>query len=150
MNNSLRLICQNINKSYGRLHVLKDCSLKLKESKFAGLVGENGSGKSTFVRCALGFTRPNSGLIKIKGPVGYCPQENNLNRRYQVREHLKLIHAIYSKYNSIDFDFVEANIDRLKLRPFLKTQDKRPEQRHISKSEVFNLYLPFSKTDHPG
>ncbi len=120
MNNSSRLICHDLNKSFGRLQVLKDCSLELRESEFVGLVGENGSGKSTFVRCILGFTQPDSGIIKIKGPVGYCPQDNILNRRYRVSEHFKLIEAIYDRYNSIDQDFIQANIDRLKLRPYLE------------------------------
>lgn len=120
MSNELRLFCNDIKKSFGRFNVLKGCSLELRENEFVGLVGENGSGKSTFVRCLLGFIRPNSGTIKIKGMVGYCPQENVLNRRYRVSEHLKLIEAIYRRYLSIDHKFVEACIDRLKLRPFLR------------------------------
>lgn len=121
MNNELRLYCHDVKKSFGRLDVLRGCSFELKESEFVGLVGENGSGKSTLVRCILGFTQPDSGTVKIKGSVGYCPQENILNRRLRVSEHLKLAEAIYSKYNSINHDFREKNIDRLRLRPFLKT-----------------------------
>lgn len=121
MGNELRLVCKDIKKSFGRKRVLRGCSLELKEEEFIGLVGENGSGKSTFVRCLLGFTRPDSGKVTLKGPVGYCPQENFLNRRYRVSEHLKLAEAIYSTHNTVDHRFVDTSLDRLKLRPFLRT-----------------------------
>jgi ABC-type multidrug transport system ATPase subunit len=121
MTKHIHLICHDIKKSYGRLQVLKGCSLELEKGEFAGLVGENGSGKSTLIRCILGFTKADSGTIKLRGPAGYCPQENILNRRYRVFEHLKLTEALYRKNNSIDSEFIEASIDRLKLRPFLKS-----------------------------
>ena len=121
MDNKRRLICRDLHKSYGRLQVLKGSSLELHEGDFVGLVGENGSGKTTFVRCILGFSKADSGSIDLRGALGYCPQANILNRRYRVSEHFKLMEAIYSRYNSIDQDFFEANIERLRLRPFLKT-----------------------------
>jgi len=121
MDNELRLVCHDIKKSFGRKKVLRGCSLELRENEFVGLVGENGSGKSTFVRCLLGFTRPDSGIVTLKGPVGYCPQQNFLNRRYRVAEHLELVEAIYRRNNSLDRRFVDTNIDRLKLRPHLRT-----------------------------
>ncbi len=121
MDNSLRLVCFNLHKSYGRLQVLRGCSLELQKGDFVGLVGENGSGKTTFVRCILGFSKADSGNINLKGALGYCPQANILNRRYRVYEHFKLMEAIYAQYNSLDPGFVEANIDRLQLRPFLET-----------------------------
>lgn len=121
MTEQIRLICHNIKKSYGRIHVLKGCSFQLKEGEFVGLVGENGSGKSTLVRCILGFTQVDSGTAELRGPVGYCPQDNILNRRYKVSEHFELTEALYCKNNSIDSDFIAMNIDRLKLRPFLKS-----------------------------
>jgi ABC-type multidrug transport system ATPase subunit len=121
MTKQIRLICHQVKKSYGRLKVLKGCSFELNEGEFMGLVGENGSGKSTLIRCILGFTQVDSGRIELRGPVGYCPQDNILNHRYRVFEHFKLTEALYRKNNSIDSDFIEANIDRLKLRPFLKS-----------------------------
>ena len=119
MTKKIRLICHDIKKSFGRLQVLKGCSIELKEGEFIGLVGENGSGKSTLIRCILGFTPVDSGRIELRGSVGYCPQNNILNRRYRVIEHLRLTEALYCKNNSIDQDFIGISIDRLKLRPFL-------------------------------
>ena len=121
MDNTVRLNCFDLFKSYGRLQVLRGCSLKLHAGDFVGLVGENGSGKTTFVRCLLGFSKADSGSVDLSGVMGYCPQANVLNRRYRVYEHFKLMEAIYARYNSLDFGFVEAIIDRLQLRPFLET-----------------------------
>ena len=119
MDDTPRLKCVDVRKSFGRLQVLKGCSLELREGDFVGLVGENGSGKTTFVRSILGFTRPDSGAIDLRGSLGYCPQADILNRRYRVCEHLSLIEAIYRRHYSIDKDFVEACIARLMLHPFL-------------------------------
>jgi ABC-2 type transport system ATP-binding protein len=121
MNNPFSLLCYDIKKSFGRHQVLKGCSLELRRAEFVGLVGENGSGKSTFIRCVMGFTTPNSGTIKINGSIGYCPQDNLLNRRYRVSEHFELIEAIYRGHNSLDRNFIHINIDRLKLRPYLNS-----------------------------
>lgn len=115
------LSCTDVKKSFGRLDVLKGCTMAIRKGECVGLVGENGSGKSTFVRCLLGFLKPDSGTIRIKTRVGYCPQDNILNRRYRVKEHLELMENIYGKYGSLDRKYIDKNLDRLRLRPFLKT-----------------------------
>ena len=68
----------HVSKRFPGVLALDNVEFLLLRGEVHCLVGENGSGKSTFVRCILGFTQPDSGSIKIKGPVGYCPQDNIL------------------------------------------------------------------------
>lgn len=58
---------QGLNKSYGKLHVLKDISFHIEEGEIVGFVGPNGSGKSTTMKCIMNLTIPDSGEISIYG-----------------------------------------------------------------------------------
>ena len=58
---------QNLSKRYGAQEVLKDISVEFLPGFIYGLVGANGCGKTTLVRCICGFTRPTSGKVIIAG-----------------------------------------------------------------------------------
>ena len=55
----------NLNKSFGSLHVLKDISIRLEERKVLVLIGPSGTGKSTLLRCINYLEKPDSGIITI-------------------------------------------------------------------------------------
>ncbi len=119
MQAALRCSCESLWKSYGRKSVLKGCQLGVSAGEMVGLVGENGSGKSTLVRCLLGFSRPTRGTIWVDPFVGYCPQENYLNNRLTLAEHMALTTDIYSRERELDQDFIRSLIKTLRLEPFL-------------------------------
>ena len=54
-------------KAYGVVQALKDMTLSLPSGQIHALVGENGSGKSTFVGIVSGTVRPDSGTVKVGG-----------------------------------------------------------------------------------
>lgn len=56
---------QNVNKSFGEEHVLKDVSHSFKTGKIHGIVGNNGSGKTVLMKCICGFLKPDSGTIFV-------------------------------------------------------------------------------------
>lgn len=57
--------CENLKKIYGSKTVLDEINLSVDEGEFFGLVGINGSGKSTMIKAILDLTSINSGKIKI-------------------------------------------------------------------------------------
>jgi len=71
------LRAENIKKSFGGTPVLKGVNLTVMRGQRIGIVGKNGSGKSTFLKIIAGVEKPDSGEIKL-GPsikIGYFPQD---------------------------------------------------------------------------
>ncbi|WP_210527603.1 sugar ABC transporter ATP-binding protein [Rubellimicrobium arenae] len=65
------LAVSGLAKAYGGARALSRASLEIGPGEVHGLVGANGAGKSTFIKCLAGLTRPDSGTIEIDGqPVG--------------------------------------------------------------------------------
>lgn len=56
-----------ISKSYGKNRVLQDISISFEVGSIYGLVGTNGCGKTTLMRCICGFTQPNQGVVVVNG-----------------------------------------------------------------------------------
>ncbi len=65
-----------LNKSFGSRRVLAGASLTVHPGEGVALIGANGSGKTTTLRCAAGLTRPDAGSIRIGGKdLATQPQE---------------------------------------------------------------------------
>ena len=90
-----------LGKRYGRRRwALRDLDLAVEEGSITALVGPNGSGKSTLLKAWIGFERPTSGQLRIRGvdPVrdrsaaikltGYVPQAPSLYRELTVDDHI--------------------------------------------------------------
>ncbi|MCK5099417.1 MAG: ABC-F family ATP-binding cassette domain-containing protein, partial [Desulfobacteraceae bacterium] len=71
----------NVSKTYGDDTLFQDLSIDFKLNEQLGLLGMNGSGKSTFLKLIAGITRPDTGelIAKTGLRVIYLPQEDRLN-----------------------------------------------------------------------
>jgi len=58
---------ENIVVSYGKLEVLHDVSLNVKEGETVVLIGPNGSGKSTTLKAVAGLLKPHRGQVRFRG-----------------------------------------------------------------------------------
>jgi ABC-type branched-subunit amino acid transport system ATPase component len=56
-----------IKKAFGGLVALNECSLDVKENSITGLIGPNGSGKTSLFNVITGFYRPDEGAVIFKG-----------------------------------------------------------------------------------
>lgn len=103
----------NIEKSFGKLEVLKGVDLKLESGKTYAFMGPNGSGKTTLLKCVLGLVKPDNGKILIDGEmvnngweyrnkIGYMPQIANFPENLKVLELFNMIRNIRKK--SVDID----------------------------------------------
>ncbi len=116
-----RCRCSSVGMSYGRKKILSSCSLTVAAGEVVGLVGENGTGKTTLIKGLLGFLPLVSGSVQIAPPVGFCPQENVLNRSLTVAEHFRFIDAICRRRSSPDPAYHEKLLRETRLSSYLDT-----------------------------
>ncbi len=60
---------QNINKLYGKLHVLKNVSLTINKAEVVSIVGSSGAGKTTLLQIIGTLDAADSGLVKINNEI---------------------------------------------------------------------------------
>jgi Cu-processing system ATP-binding protein len=79
------ILATNVTKKFGKLTALDSVSLSCNKGESIALIGPNGSGKTTFIKCLLGMVVPDSGFItfnrqnmlydwKCRSRIGYMPQ----------------------------------------------------------------------------
>ena len=87
--------CRDLCKSFGEKVALDHLSLDIPEGRIFGLLGPNGSGKTTSIRIINRITIPNSGEVLFNGRpitqsdverIGYMPEERGLYRKMEVGE----------------------------------------------------------------
>lgn len=94
--NSKILIASNIYKSFGAVEALKNVSFEVAPAQIHCLVGENGSGKSTFVKLIAGVYAPDRGEIILNGN-----KYLKFNVRDSIREGVQVIYQDLSLFNHI-------------------------------------------------
>ncbi|MFP9128878.1 amino acid ABC transporter ATP-binding protein [Niallia sp. BSM11] len=92
-----------LNKSFGDLHVLKDINMTVLESDVVCLIGSSGSGKSTLLRCLNFLEKKDNGKIIIEGNE-VNPQTDNLNK---IREKVGMV---FQNFNLFPHKTVLENI----------------------------------------
>ena len=58
---------EGLSAGYGEARVLTSLSLSLQDGQSLALLGRNGTGKTTLIKCALGLIRPQAGEIRVLG-----------------------------------------------------------------------------------
>ena len=98
------LTVQNINQYYGGSHILRDVSLTATPGKVTVLLGRNGVGKTTLLKCLMGLVPIKSGSIQFDGKpidkatpydraragIGFVPQGREIFGRLTVEENLRM------------------------------------------------------------
>jgi ABC-2 type transport system ATP-binding protein len=94
-----------LTKRFGRFTAVDGVDLKVREGEVYGLLGPNGSGKTTIIKMLCGLLRPSAGEMRILGKpapdktvmggVGYMPQETAIYMDNTVGENLRLFADIY-------------------------------------------------------
>ncbi|MGI5850153.1 MAG: ABC transporter ATP-binding protein [Christensenellales bacterium] len=80
---------ENVTKYFGGLAAVKDVSFQVQENQILGLIGPNGSGKTTCFNLITGVYRPTSGKIVFKGEVidglpSYKIARKGISRTFQI------------------------------------------------------------------
>ncbi|MGH0036410.1 MAG: ABC transporter ATP-binding protein [Myxococcota bacterium] len=109
----------SVSKSYGARRALREVSLRLDHGSALGLLGPNGAGKTTCLRLLLGFTRPTTGRVRLRGRdpldavsrsgVAYLPERLRLPARMTVHGLL----ALHATLAGLDGEHARREIGRV-------------------------------------
>ncbi len=94
---------KNLKKNYGKIEVLKDINIDIKEGEVVCVIGPSGSGKSTFLRCLNKLEESTSGEIVVDG-VNINDPKTNIDR---FRENIGMV---FQHFNLFPHKTVEENI----------------------------------------
>jgi ABC-2 type transport system ATP-binding protein len=89
-----------LGKRYGRRWALAECTLTVPAGQVVGLVGPNGSGKTTFLELAVGLLRPTTGTIRTRDRVGFVAQDAPLYAGLSVADHLHMGQALNGRWDA--------------------------------------------------
>ena len=103
------LECKNLSKNYDDKQILKDINLKIPKGKIIGLLGKNGTGKTTLIKLINDLLTPTSGEILINGKkpgieskevVAYLPERTYLDREMTIKQAIKYFEEFYKNFDS--------------------------------------------------
>jgi len=101
--------CKKLCKSYDEKQVLKDVNLKIPKGKIIGLLGKNGTGKTTLIKLINDLLTPTSGEVLIKGKkpgveskdiIAFLPERTYLDREMSVKDAIKYFEEFYTNFDS--------------------------------------------------
>jgi ABC-type multidrug transport system ATPase subunit len=116
-------------KTYGgwigsrrQVKAVQDVSFSVRKGELLCLLGKNGAGKSTAIKCIVSTIRPTSGTIKVLGSstavhkhVGFCPQHNTLWPELSATQHLELFSSLKGLDRSASRDEVTRLLEATTL-----------------------------------
>jgi len=99
---------QHLSKQFGKLQVLKDVNLSFEPGQCIALIGPNGCGKTTLIKCILGMVIPNSGNVLVhqkniardhqyRHQIGYMPQKGRFPDNMTIGQVIDMIKNIRGK-----------------------------------------------------
>lgn len=120
-NDNVMIHVKNLKKSFGKLEVLKDISVDIKEGEVVVLLGPSGSGKSTFLRCLNQLEVATDGLIVVDGQE-ITDKHTDINK---ARENIGMV---FQHFNLFNHKTVLQNIMLAPVELKLMTKDKAKEK----------------------
>jgi len=115
---------RDFTKRYGSFEAVSNLTLEVEPGSICGLLGPNGSGKTTTFKCLLNLARPTSGTMQVEGaPVqpatfeelAYVPERSALYEWLTLADHLEFNRRSYRKYDAKRADEL-VNLFRLERK----------------------------------
>ena len=89
----------NIQKSFGKVEVLKDISFSLNKGEVVSIIGSSGSGKTTLLRCLNFLETPEKGVIKVNGNVIFDGDDHTTQKDSEIRKKRLHFGLVFQSFN---------------------------------------------------
>jgi Cu-processing system ATP-binding protein len=109
---------EQLEKSFGKLHVLKGIDVEFKAGQVVSVIGHNGSGKTTLIKCILGMVVADKGNIYVdeksiagdfryRENIGYMPQIGHYPENMKIGQIFKMMKDLRKNVSSLDESLME-------------------------------------------
>ena len=154
------LTVDNLSKSFSNTTILKDINFSLELGKICVITGNNGSGKTTFLKCLSGLMNYESGTINFNSDNGYLFLSDKLNifGDLNIEENLKVLSTYHN--HTFDESVFKESLSILNIKQFKDLPLKFLSRGNLQRNKLciaMNLnwdYLiidePFSNLDKKG
>ena len=124
-----QIICRDLAIGYEGKTVVQNINLSVKKGDYLCVIGENGAGKSTFMKTLLGLLPPVSGKIEFydglkKNEIGYLPQQTEVQKDFPA---------------SVREIVLSGCQNRVGMRPFYNRSEKKRASEMMEKLQITNL-----------
>ena len=124
-----QLVCKNLALGYEGKTVCENINLTVNEGDYLCVVGENGTGKSTFIKTIIGLLQPVSGEIATaeglsRRNIGYLPQQTPVQRDFPASAFEVVISGCLGKRGT---------------RPFYGKAEKQTAETNMKRLGIWNL-----------
>ena len=124
-----QITCQNLSVGYEGKAIVQNMNLSVNEGEYLCVIGENGAGKSTFMKTLLGLQPPIGGTISFgdglkKDEIGYLPQQTAIQKDFPA---------------SVREIVLSGCQNRCGLRPFYTRKEKKHADEMMEKLQITNL-----------
>lgn len=142
---------EGLSKCYGSVKAVDNLTFQVRKNEIFGMVGPNGSGKTTTIECIEGLRRPDKGKVcvleldsqrdfyKLRERTGLQLQSSNLPNRMRVEEALNLFASFYR--NAADW---HSLLEELGL-----TDKRRAFYSQLSGGQKQRLFVALALINHP-
>ena len=102
------LECKHLDKNFGDKKVLQDVNLTIPRGKIVGLLGRNGTGKSTLIKMMNGLLTPTAGEVLVNGKaigveskkiIAFLPERSYLDKSMSVEQTLAFFEDFYDNFD---------------------------------------------------
>ncbi len=124
-----QIICKNLAVGYEKMAVQSHIDLSISQGDFWAIVGNNGTGKTTFMKTLLGLLSPIAGSIELSpglkfNDIGYLPQQTQRQKDFPA---------------SVWEVVLSGHINKHGLRPFYTKQEKEKSLELLEKIGISSL-----------
>lgn len=131
--NQTMLFFSHVAVGYGEKTVLRDVSFQVKKGEYVALIGSNGTGKSTLIKCVSGLLPLNSREIEICGKN---------SRKLKPKERARMVAVVPQSYY-VDYDFTVEDIVMMGRNPYIDFRHRESQEDR----EIAERAMKLTKTD---
>lgn len=113
------IIAKDVTKKFGKFYALNEVTVTCNKGECIALIGPNGSGKTTFVKCILGMVVPDSGVISFnnnsiarswlyRNQIGYMPQIGRYPDNMTIRQVFSMMKDIRKPIGKYDEELMNS------------------------------------------